>query len=341
MHDYPEMRMGHVLFIKNIFLAPVDSIYKIVVALGQTCCYLGLFCLPALIPFVFIRKKRLTQYFRSSWPMMLFCILVLLVSAKELLINQGKLMPFNQNLLRLPMICALTIMGLNMPLLSKRYLKWLTGLSYALSFLVLTLTGSLVSRLFDAWQKYKKQKCRTTKPLATLWVCTISIVASIAFSLTETIVRCTDRYYLIAFAPLILGLVIMSRYFRIKLVQPISVIALILIAGYSACAAQDYLGWNRVRWSQLSRLEAQGISSLEIDGGYEYNSLRDMKICDTFYRGESPRDNWRWWPIKGEKYISSFSTIPGYKVIDRASYWSALTFSPLEVLVLEREKNRH
>jgi hypothetical protein len=39
----------------------------------------------------------------------------------------------------------------------------------------------------------------------------------------------------------------------------------------------------------------------------EYDILRDMNVYASHYRGQPPRDTWRWWPIKGEEYIVSFS----------------------------------
>ncbi len=210
---------------------------------------------------------------------------------------------------------------------------------FLLALILLTAIGASIKFLVTALRKYKQSKF-TAQRLALVWICTISLLVSLAFSILETIVRCTDRYYLIALGPLLLVLALMTRWLRFNLIRPVSVLALALIALYSACAAQDYLGWNRARWIELERLETHGIPSAEIDGGYEYNTLRDIKIYDTSYHGESPQNQWRWWPIKGEKYIVSFSTIPGYKVIDRQSYWSALTFCPLEVLVLKSEMSK-
>jgi hypothetical protein len=88
----------------------------------------------------------------------------------------------------------------------------------------------------------------------------------------------------------------------------------------------------------LERLEARGIPATQIDGGAEYNILRDIKIVNSANHGAPPRNQWRWWGVKGEKYIVCFSPIPDYKIIDRISYWSALGFKRREVLVLQTDK---
>jgi len=176
--------------------------------------------------------------------------------------------------------------------------------------------------------------------LAMLWICSVSALVSMIFGAVETIVRCTDRYYLIALGPILLTLAMFARYSKFKIVQPLSIVVLLFIAIYSACAAQDYLGWNRARWQGLERLEARGISANQIDGGYEYNTLRDINVYASTNHGMAPRSNWRWWPVKGETYIVSFSPIPGYTITDRILYWSALGFKQRQVLVLRSENNK-
>jgi hypothetical protein len=113
---------------------------------------------------------------------------------------------------------------------------------------------------------------------------------------------------------------------------------LVLLASYSLCAGQDYLTANAARWRALTKLEGQGIKSASIDGGAEYNILRDMNVYASHYRGEPPRDNWRWWPIKGEEYIVSFSPIPDYEEKWHETYYSFLTVSEHRVYVLEHLK---
>ncbi len=346
IRDYADVKQGHAQFVREAFCSPLTWLYKVLVGLGQTTCYMGLFCLPILLSFILRSKRLISKYISQLWVWILLAACTIFISVKELALTQHKLMPFNQNLLRLPMVCALTIMGLNMPLLSNKNLRWVTIISFILAFVLVTIIGSLVSSLVAASKKFintnaskKSAASIFSKRLAITWICVITVLVSLGFSVTETIVRCTDRYYMIGFAPLILALAWLSRRVQVKVVHPLSILTLVLIAIYGACAAQDYLGWNRARWLGLEQLEAQGIPSSDIDGGYEYNTVRDMKIYDSTNHGTAPQNKWRWWAIKGEKYIVSFSPIPNYKIIGHLPYWSALTFSKLEVLILQRESN--
>jgi hypothetical protein len=127
-----------------------------------------------------------------------------------------------------------------------------------------------------------------------------------------------------------------ARLSRTNLVNPLSVLLLLCIASYSVAGNQEYLSSNRARWQAISWLEKTGAKSAQIDGGYEYNILRDLSVYNTTYRGEPPRNNWRWWPIKGENNIISFSPVPGYKTIHVEPYFSLLDRKTRNIEVLER-----
>jgi hypothetical protein len=49
------------------------------------------------------------------------------------------------------------------------------------------------------------------------------------------------------------------------------------------------------------------------------------------------RDQWRWWPIHGEKYIVSFSPVPGYREIMHEGFFSLLSLRKQFVVLLENE----
>ncbi|MBK9205417.1 MAG: hypothetical protein IPL73_23935 [Candidatus Obscuribacter sp.] len=78
--------------------------------------------------------------------------------------------------------------------------------------------------------------------------------------------RCTDRYYLIALAPMLLCLGLMARRYRISLVNPLSVLLLVLLAAYSIAGNQEYLSSNRARWLAIEWLESRGVEHEELDG---------------------------------------------------------------------------
>lgn len=338
--SYVMLKEQHHRFINELFSSPIQWLYKFSWGLGQTACYLGLFCSPILLALFLQSKQILSKHIKHLWYWLLMAAIIVAISIFELIIVQSKLMPFNQNLLRLPFVCALTIMGLSMPLFSKKILKWVTVISFSLAYILLAGLGASIQLLISIAKRSIKPNAYSRKYFALAFICIISMLASTMFSVIETIVWCTDRYYLIALAPWLLTLAFITKQQSLKIVRPLSISALILIAAFSACAAQDYLGWNRARWIGLERLEARGIPSEQIDGGYEYNSMRDNKIYDSTNHGAPPRDHWRWWPIKGEDYILSFSPIPNYTVTDHVPYWSALAFSQKEVLILRSENKK-
>ena len=336
--DYLQVKEGHLQFVRSALYSPIHWLYDFSVAIGESMCYLGLFSLPLLLSILLQGKRLLAKPIAYIWCWLLIAAGIVIVTVNQLVIMQAKLMPFNQNLLRFPMVCALTIMGLNMPLLAERNLRWITILSFLLAFVLLATLGVMFQFLVSAARKYSNSNTGDKRQLAAVWICVVSALISISFASAETVIRCTDRYYLIALSPLLLSLAITMRYWKLKMVNPLSVIALILIAIYGACAAQDYLGWNRARWVGLERLESMGIPYTQIDGGYEYNTLRNIKIYDSSNHGQSPRNNWRWWPIEGENYIIGFCSIPDYKIVASLPYWSALGFKQRTVLILKREK---
>lgn len=338
--DYLETKSGHLQFLSNLVHLPVSSLQNIITSTGETACYLSLFCLPVLLSLIFQCRQILSKYMRQVWYWLFASGCVVIISAFDLVYRQSRLMPFNQNLLRFPIVCALTIMGLNMHPLSNRTLGWITAISFFLAFVLLTVLGALIQILLVNVSKAIKDDPKAVQRLPIVWICVMSTFISTSFCIVETIVRGTDRYYLIALAPWLLSLALITSRLKLKIVRPASIVVLLLIAAYSACAAQDYLSWNRARWAGLERLEAMGVPADQIDGGFEYNTLRDITTYRSTNHGAPARSKWRWWGIKDEKYIVSFSPIPDYSVIDRIPYWSNLFLRKKEVLILQNNQSK-
>lgn len=337
-HDYGLVKEAHLAFLQDLSATPFASLWNITSALGMVCCYLGLFCLPILLSFIIKIKKLLVNRTLPIW--LLAAIAITAISVFQLVIQERRLMPFNQNLLRIPIIGAIGIMGIEIPSLKPRQALWLTDTSYALSLLLMTICGTSLIKLQPILTALAtKFKSNTAKWQAQNWIILYAAFASIVFSTVESLVRCSDRYFLIALAPTIMLLGIYSRWFRIQLATILPIASLILIALYGTFAAQDFLNWNRARWLGLDSLEKHGFCSKEIDGGAEYNIERDLKIYESTYRGTAPRKDWRWWPVHGETYIVSFSPIPGYNTIERIPFWSSLSFSTKEILILKKSNH--
>jgi hypothetical protein len=172
------------------------------------------------------------------------------------------------------------------------------------------------------------------------------LIVTLALVSLQGLVLDLDRYYLVTMAPAMLCLALCWRWLGARPLWPLSLGLASAIACYSVLATQDYMSWNRARWRAIAELESRGVRYDKIDGGPEYNFVRDPNLARSLvlgsgvhafaHRGEPPRDSWRWWPVQKEDYIVSFSPVPGYDLIARQSYWSGLSFSQREVLVLRR-----
>jgi len=334
---YAAARAGHGSFLAGFVHTPFEQILKSFAALGVVACYQGLFLSPMILSlFAFCLaggRKALTQATRTKtlWAALLLALTICLASAYYELHIQHALMPFCENVLRITSVGAQGIMGIANPILSVRQKTRLTIVSYGLAWLLLSQLLALV--LCAAAHAYKK---RSLPPvLVAVLACCFS---SLGFITVETLVRCTDRYYLIALLPVILALAYCARIGRMRFASPFGIILLLLYLWYALVAGQDYMSSNSARWRALTKLEQQGLKADSIDGGAEYNMMRDVRVYASRFRGAPPRDSWRWWPIKGEEYIVSFSPIPDYDDLWQEKYFSYLTMSEHSVHVLHQAK---
>jgi hypothetical protein len=127
------------------------------------------------------------------------------------------------------------------------------------------------------------------------------------------------------------------RWLQIKPNWALTASVLLVMSAYSLCAEQDYMSWNRARWDAAHWLEVQGVSPAQIDAGAEYDFEHNHMLYNTRFRGVEPYCHWRWWSITGERYIISFSPVPGYEQVAAQRYWSALTpFQYRQLLILKR-----
>ncbi|MBU6452644.1 MAG: glycosyltransferase family 39 protein [Cyanobacteria bacterium REEB67] len=347
---YSAARIGHSSYLLGFFQAPFDQVLKSIAAIGVVLCYVGLFTAPLLLASTidFCRalfQKKVTIYWPVTGPALLAALLVCLISAYYEVNVRHAQMPFCENILRITSVGAQGIMGIANPLLTARQKVRLTAASYFLAFLALcqlfTMVGLTVVHVRKALQssggKFKLQLLsRFASP--SVVVLATSCVATLGFLMVETIVRCTDRYYLIALLPIILALAHFSKLSNLRFSDWVGTALLTLFLGYSIFGGQDYITSNAARWRALTKLEKQDVSASIIDGGAEYNVSRDINVYASHFRGAPPRDSWRWWPIKGEEYIVSFSPVPGYDELWHERYFSLMTMSVHPVYVL---KNAH
>lgn len=294
-------------------------------ALFQSLCYLALFCLP-LLPMLgggCLRKiieKRVSKTSVLTVSLVSFALIALAFHGT--VVVKGATMPFSENIWRVTSIGAQAIMGICHPMISHHRRFYLTIASYTAAY-------ALVGLAF--W--YLLAMVRRRKAVIPLSLIAVTAI-TIAFVAVETAIRFTDRYYLIALMPILLCLLSLSSYLRVK-PGLLTRVMIILFCVYSACGCQDYLAGNRARYRAIAKVEQQGVTFKDIDGGAEYNLQHNQSICDGPYHGEPPRDKWRWWAINGEKYIVSFSPIPDYDVLFQQNFFSWLSWRRETVYMLK------
>jgi hypothetical protein len=322
--DYNLTKQAHHQFIANFITASGTQLVRSDQALFVSFCYLGLFCLP-LLPFLIGGLIRTRAQFSliNILPIALSTI-TLALAGYQTVIVQGATMPFCENIWRVTSIGAQGIMGISHPVLTARERLLLTLISAFIAWLLLALGLRLQISLFK-----RKPRLISNSLLA---VC----ATAIAFISLETAVRATDRYDLFALVPCLLCLLLLSRYLRI-IPGAMTWLMVVMFGLYSVCGCQDYLASNKARFKLISRLEKQGATFNEIDGGAEYNIQNDLNVYGRLTKSGTARDQWRWWPIHGEKYIVSFSPVPGYREIMHEGFFSLLSLRKQFVVLLENE----
>lgn len=152
-----------------------------------------------------------------------------------------------------------------------------------------------------------------------------------------------DRYLLPAFAFLLAYVALYyGKKFRIN--RAVVVLGVLAMAAYSIIGTQNYLRWNAVRWSETSIVyDRRGIQkvveSYWVDAGYEWCGwevyLGGGGILSEYLRTEpNPHDRSKPWyvnsicPWNTAEYVISFSELPGYEVIKKATYRSWYDTSP-------------
>lgn len=125
--------------------------------------------------------------------------------------------------------------------------------------------------------------------------------------------------------------------------QKVRVSAGILLASmlfsFSVISLQDYMAWNRARWTALDILRDQrGVPDLEIDGGYEFNGYYTSEeyirlVAESDSNEHLTRPIW----VVKDTWKVAFRPQPGYTVVETVPYYSWLGFMSRDILILKRD----
>jgi len=332
--DYTLVRQAHHQFIAGFADHLLPQLARSNEVLFQSLCYLALFCLP-LLPFLLAGCFKKLKSHKLHRPLLGFCAaaaLFLGLAVYGTAVVNHCTMPFSENIWRVTTVGAQGIMGIAHPTLSHRQRVSLTVFSYISASILLGLAFWFLLSVLKRKPFLGKSRGRSilAPSLLILTGCAIGFIA------VETAVRTTDRYDLFALVPTLLCLILLSRYLRVN-PGALTRALVVAFAIYSVCGGEDYLASNRARFSLIRKLENQGVTYKDIDGGAEYNIQNDLSVYTHTEKRGTPRDNWRWWSIHGEQYIVSFSPVPGYIEVMKAGYFSLLSFRREFVLMLKSE----
>ncbi len=331
----------------SLLKTPLIGLYSLGIHLGETCFYLSLVLLPvivALMPCLFDLVRSRTRIW-GAW--FIFGATIAVATAMKFVIQSQSYMPFSQNLLRVPVVGSLAIMGINLPTLAKPWRLSMTTLLRNWHHFVVggfpQWSSPVIIRLFSTLrQKLSTVTSENSEHRALCAaVCFATAACLLALTVVQSSINDLDRYYIIPSAVLLCCLTISMRWLRVKPIWVLILPTFVILSVYSICAEQDYMSWNRARWDAAHWLEAKGVSPSSIDGGAEYDFDHNHLLYNTRFKGAEPYCHWRWWSITGEQYIISFSPVPGYEQVAMQRYWSALTpFKHRELFILKKSSAR-
>jgi hypothetical protein len=151
-----------------------------------------------------------------------------------------------------------------------------------------------------------------------------------------------DRYWLVVVGPLIAWAALRNRRVRSETSRNYWGLAwttatLSTFFSVNVVFTHDWLAFNETRWNLVRKLEREGFSPAQIDGGYEVNGWhRSAEDPQTHPRpgGETAR----WWSERAERFIAVGSRA-GMVEVDKASWFSWAVRRPIPIYVLRRESS--
>lgn len=324
---------------------PTNLISRIVTMTGQLSFYLSLFCLPALMPML-VRECKLRK--AISKLAIAAALGIVAWSLYTLVVVQTSLMPFNTNMVQLPWFNLPIFLG-NRPLVILMDQKaqigaWLTGFVALTGFVTLTAVADSFILSVRRVLKYKFLK-RFTSSSKLVFLVSAFAAVGIAATVLQITVRDMDRYYLMAFIPVLMAIALYTRRLSNKAFVLASFLPLLLIGAYTLIVQQDSMATHRAQAAAIKSLESLGANPREIDAGWQYDFMTDYSLFHKLsaekgaceypekYRGKFHA--FRFWPINGEEYLVAWSLIPDYELVSRHPFKSLF---PGQVLALKRKR---
>ena len=269
--------------------------------------YVGLFCLPVLLPLASLWCRDQTPRARLAAGLAVFGLGAIVAL---LTLGTGSLMPLSNN--------VLFDLGLGPATLRDVFIKGLPNWPRAprgfwLAVTALGAAGAALLVAFAAIAALRAAGSASPRRTGPGWLAALAGSFGLLYLTLNAVAGYFDRYLLplVPVALLVAVSILNSTRGTERPASPTvfrTGLALALGFGlFGVAATHDYFAWNRARWLALDDLtQAAGILPESIDGGYEFNGL---------YRYDPAKP---WWWAGDEEYVVSFGPMPGY--CETASY---------------------
>lgn len=306
---------------------------------GKAFCYLGLFCIPLLVPMSLGALK--TQSRTLVVLSLSFGMLAVGIPLMVITLWKGQYMPFSVNLFFPPWLGAYCLAGPGeAPILQSPWIEFITLISclaaVLLSSMFLPIIASFCGcllRLFSI--SGIKKSGLTISAVRALVSCflLVSFITITAFLSIQVDLYNLDRYYFVLYPFALCLLALPWRSISANSVRTFCVV-LALVAGIvGTVQCLDNHNFCRAREKCIAYLRESGVPEGFIDGGPEYNFsfnwglLAFNKFPGGYLpasRGTPITQKYRWWPITSEKYIVASGELPGYERIFAVHYFSPI-----------------
>lgn len=340
---------------------PLLTLWGLWKGLAIVACYLGLFCLPALVPCVISLQSR--KNVRPALFGSFVAFAAVGVPLLAVVYFQGGLMPFSPNLFSQPYLGAYCLVG-QMPVKVPEF--WGKGFTLLTSVAAFAFASTLVLGGLIQWKKIQNRCATSLRPQSELNVPSskgdyktqfsifnlVSLLVVFSFVLLQTSVHNLDRYYLLVLPNCICLISAVWMGCRQKFCYPLGLAIGLLVGAFGIMECLDYHNFARTREKVITTLLGRGIESRNIDGGPEFNLVSNIELL-SFYkfdpkkpheagyvsdsRGDLETRNMRWWPVTKETHVVSLQELPGYNIEYAANYLSPIAGKRITIYALTKK----
>jgi len=150
-----------------------------------------------------------------------------------------------------------------------------------------------------------------------------------------------DRYLIAGFPPFLLLLAMTLAWRKNPEMRRIAWLSAALIYAFSLAGTQDFMAWNRARWSAINDLmNVRKVPVTSINGGYEFYG---WYLSDAYMKEHQTENFWDFygdrdgrWVIDDTYVLGMISPRPGYELVFSKPYFSWLGMETREIYVFKR-----